>query len=277
MFSNPYATTVSSSYIGILILCVALLIASSSFSQEVFVDNGMYYKVTSAQTCKLIVNPSGGYGCNSGNQIVVPSSVVYQSNVYTVSEIGDSAFMSCECEEIVLPETITTLGKSVFADPTGVNKVFLQSSEPPQVDNYTFFHSNSRRISYYIHCDKYRTYLSTPIWSNKTFVGIEGNRTERYDTTVCVGQNSFTIHNPYYADLDTIITKLITQTTTFTYENRLVPIEGCIITDSLVISVFPDGSYNERTIYICNDSTTVPFSLPQLFGRERWEHTPLTM
>lgn len=157
-FSNPYATIVSSSYIGILILCVALLIASSSFSQEVFVDNGMYYKVTSAQTCKLIVNPSGGYGCNSENQIVVPSSVVYQSNVYTVSEIGDSAFMSCECEEIVLPETITTLGKSVFADPTGVNKVFLQSSEPPQVDNYTFLGSNSRRISYYIHCDKYRTY-----------------------------------------------------------------------------------------------------------------------
>ena len=97
-------------------------------------------------------------------------------------------------------------------------------------------------------------YRNDDVWGAGfcTFRGIEGNTTIQHDTIVCVGENTFELYNPY---LDTITTieRVVNQTTTFTIESRIIPIEGCLITDSLLVSIFPDGSYHESTIYLCSE------------------------
>ena len=43
----------------------------------------------------------------------------------------------------------------------------------------------------------------------------------------------------------------------------IFPIEGCIITDSLVVDIFPDGSYHEQTVYLCpQNNNQYEFSQP---------------
>mgnify|MGYP004508475663 FL=1 len=43
----------------------------------------------------------------------------------------------------------------------------------------------------------------------------------------------------------------------------IFPIEGCIITDSLVVDIFPEGSYNEQTVYLCpQNNNQYEFSQP---------------
>ena len=92
--------------------------------------------------------------------------------------------------------------------------------------------------------------------------GLEGDRTVRHDTTVCVGPNTFELHHPY-ADTTYSINRNIIRPSSFSEISRIFPIEGCIITDSLVVDIFPEGSYNEQTVYLCpQNNNQYEFSQP---------------
>ena len=92
--------------------------------------------------------------------------------------------------------------------------------------------------------------------------GLEGDRTVRHDTTVCVGPNTFELHHPY-ADTTYSINRNIIRPSSFAETSMIFPIEGCIITDSLVVDIFPEGSYNEQTVYLCpQNNNQYEFSQP---------------
>ena len=88
------------------VLVVTLIVGLSSFAFEV---DGICYEIINGGSTVRVISKSGGY---SGD-IVIPSTVTYNNEVYTVTII--SGFSLCKTlTSIELPNTITTIGEWGF-------------------------------------------------------------------------------------------------------------------------------------------------------------------
>ena len=236
--------------IKILFILFFSFISSVVFSQQTyFLVDGIQYRTLNDTDCEVTRRIDGvPY---SEPTFIIPMTANYDDIDYNVIAIGDSAFYDATSTTIELHTAIMQIGSYAFGGTTGLN-IISSSLTPPSISSYTFINSTSPIV--FIHCSAYRVYRNDDVWGAGfcTFRGIEGNTTIQHDTIVCVGENTFELYNPY---LDTITTieRVVNQTTTFTIESRIIPIEGCLITDSLLVSIFPDGSYHESTIYLCSE------------------------
>lgn len=236
--------------IKILFILFFSFISSVVFSQQTyFLVDGIQYRTINDTDCEITRRIDGvPY---SEPTFIIPMTANYDDIDYNVIAIGDSAFYDATSTTIELHTAITQIGSYAFGGTTGLN-IISPSLTPPLISSYTFINSTSPIV--FIHCSAYRVYRNDDVWGAGfcIFRGIEGNTTIQHDTIVCVGENTFELYNPY---LDTITTieRVVNQTTTFTIESRIIPIEGCLITDSLLVSIFPDGSYHESTIYLCSE------------------------
>ena len=65
------------------------------------------------------------HGQYSG-EIVIPSSVLYDGETYTVTSIGDGAFNFCiDLSSITIPGSVTTIGESAFESCTHLTTVVI--------------------------------------------------------------------------------------------------------------------------------------------------------
>ena len=80
----------------------------SAFPIEI---GGLYYQLNmNDQTAVLI----GGWQEYMG-EVIIPESVIYKGVTYSVTEIGNSAFLRCyNLTSVVIPEGVTKIGKSAF-------------------------------------------------------------------------------------------------------------------------------------------------------------------
>lgn len=111
---------------------VAVLLCSITASAYDFQIDGIYYNITSAEeltvevTCKNINESSGSY---SGD-VIIPSSVVYGGNTYSVTGIGNYAFYGCSTlTAITIPESITYFGYYVFENCESLGAVYISNLE----------------------------------------------------------------------------------------------------------------------------------------------------
>ena len=87
--------------------------------------NGLYYNFISKAKIAEVISGSVKY---SGN-IVIPQTVEYEGNVYTVTSIGSSAFSGCTgLISVEIPLSVTSLGNSVFSGCTGLTSVEIPLS-----------------------------------------------------------------------------------------------------------------------------------------------------
>ena len=107
---------------------VVLTNAGSLFAwdYEKILINGLYFNLDRLNLeAEVTSMPSGKY---SGN-IVIPTSVVYNSNTYTVIGIGERAFDSCSgLTAITIPNGITQIGDFAFTDCTSLTSVTIPES-----------------------------------------------------------------------------------------------------------------------------------------------------
>jgi hypothetical protein len=158
----------------------------------------IYYNITSQQsplTVEVTYDNPPGFGesnCYVGN-IVIPSTVTYNNNTYTVTGIGISAFSSCynlisvtipntvkiikmqaffDCRgltSITIPSSVDTIRGEVFSWVTSkLNEIRMQSTTPPSIVENTFQETNGIRL--HVPCGSQEAYQNDVYWS--TFANI---------------------------------------------------------------------------------------------------------
>ena len=119
------------SFITILLTVLISTTVAKSFAYDIEVANSdgvtIYYKWANNNT-ELAVSCHGSYYYYSGN-IVIPSSVVYNGNTYSVTSIGNSAFYECYgLTSVTIPNSVTSIGSSAFYRCSGLTSVTIPNS-----------------------------------------------------------------------------------------------------------------------------------------------------
>ena len=136
----------------VIIVCLMLGWCLNAFSETVEV-NGIWYELNSADhTATVVVNPSNhGFHYYEAEadlyyykgDVVVPSSVTWQSVSYTVTAIGAHAFSYCQqMTSIQLPVTITKVGDQAFDRCHSLKEITLPDGITT-LSNYLFYDCRS--------------------------------------------------------------------------------------------------------------------------------------
>ena len=74
-------------------------------------------------------------------RLVVPDTVTYEDRSYRVVRVDDSAFMGCTAlRVVVLPSSVTAVGRDAFAGCTAIDTVEVLAPLPPTIeDEFPFF------------------------------------------------------------------------------------------------------------------------------------------
>ncbi len=105
----------------------SLLFALSYSMAQTFVDNGIYYNITSETdlTLEVIAPTTSDYTYYNGS-MTIPESVEYNGVTYAVTGIADNAFYWCNLlEAINIANTVTYIGESAFHDCYALQSVVL--------------------------------------------------------------------------------------------------------------------------------------------------------
>ena len=90
--------------------------------------SALYYNITSDTTVEVTYD-KWHFNTYEGD-IVVPPTVDYEGNTYTVTAIGEIAFGGCEGQlnSVIVPNTVTTICESAFAASPKLSLVILPNS-----------------------------------------------------------------------------------------------------------------------------------------------------
>ena len=113
----------------LLSLLVALL-TTLSINAYNFKFGGLYYNTTSNNTVEVTYkwynDPSNYQGLTTAT---IPETVTYNGTTYSVTSIGDKAFMYCtSLTSITIPNSVTSIGGYAFYDCSSLTSVTLPNS-----------------------------------------------------------------------------------------------------------------------------------------------------
>lgn len=107
---------------------LALIAITISYAwAQSFQSDGLYYNITDSEnkTVEVTNDPQNNYDYIVG-KLVIPETTIIDNETYTVTAIGEWAFVNClNITEINLPEKITHIGYAAFDKCTNLENVYL--------------------------------------------------------------------------------------------------------------------------------------------------------
>lgn len=109
---------------------------------ESFVQNGLKYTVIYTEDGSRQVSVSAedvSEALNTKGELIIPSVVDYEGVSYAVTEIEDNAFAnSVEIKTVIIPESITVIGKNVFDGCENLEQIIFLNKKAPAMDKDSF-------------------------------------------------------------------------------------------------------------------------------------------
>ena len=99
-----------------------LLGMTSAFSQFCFQKGNLWFEITSANTVSVFMKSA----CHSDPKI--PATITFAGKQYTVTAIKSKGFERYYARELAIPNTVTTIGDSIFVRGTMVESLTIPSS-----------------------------------------------------------------------------------------------------------------------------------------------------
>ena len=120
--------------------------------------------------------------------VTIPSSVTYNGKTYSVTSIGEYAFIGCySLPSITIPNSVTSIGYKAFRDCSGLTKAEFASIESLCSISFAGAHSNPLCYAYHLYIDG-KEVKDLVIPSSVTSIG-------GYAFCGCSGLTSVTIPN----------------------------------------------------------------------------------
>lgn len=109
----------------LLLICCGILFANILVAQTIFTIDGLDYERVDVATVKVAKNDNS----NVFGSVVIPPTIAYNGNSYSVVSIGDSAFLYCHnLTSITIPNSVTSIGKDAFYYCDGLTSITLPNS-----------------------------------------------------------------------------------------------------------------------------------------------------
>ena len=123
-----------------LAACLTLTGVTASYAYD-FESDGIYYDITSSKEVGVTYKNTD-YNSYSGD-IVIPSTVRYNSKTYTVTSIRGYAFYKCtSLTSIDLPDGVTSIKYGAFEDCASLTNIVIPDAVT-SIEDYTFYNCTS--------------------------------------------------------------------------------------------------------------------------------------
>ena len=122
-----------------ILLLSALCIAATTFAYD-FQSGILYYNITSENTVEVtyFIDSEGENSYKTRGKVNIPASVTYDGTTYSVTCIGDSAFMGCwNLSTVTIRNSVTSIGDYAFFDCDLLTSITIPESVT-SIGNYAF-------------------------------------------------------------------------------------------------------------------------------------------
>ena len=118
------------------LLTITMLLCSIAVSAYDFEVDGIYYNITSSQDFTVEVTHRSHH--NYAGKKIIPESVSYNGNIYSVTNIGEYAFSDDDnLTSITIPHSVTSIGNHAFAYCSSLTSITIPNSVT-SIGDYAF-------------------------------------------------------------------------------------------------------------------------------------------
>ena len=82
----------------------------------------------------------GHVSYDPSGELIIPETVAYDGNSYSVTSIGDDAFYGCSgfTGSLIIPNSVTSIGSGAFSECSGFSESLIIPNSVTQIGNYAF-------------------------------------------------------------------------------------------------------------------------------------------